>query len=82
MIDSPSFQISSSFEIPESLHQVLYKAWQNRYEEFYEQADRNITLEETLLKILDALEAQDNSLCQNRYLCINGTEISSIMQPT
>ena len=71
MIDSPSFQISSSFEIPESLHQVLYKAWQNRYEEFYEEEiNQTISLEETLLKILDALEAQDNSLCQNRYLCM------------
>ena len=49
-IDSPNFQISSSFEIPEYLYQLLYKAWQNRYEEFYEEsANKTITLEESLL---------------------------------
>ncbi len=69
--DSPSFQISSSFEIPESLHQVLYKAWQNRYEEFYEEEiNQTISLEETLLEILDALEDKndDDSLCHSRYV--------------
>jgi hypothetical protein len=48
-----NFQISSSFEIPESLRQLLYKAWQNHYQELYEEADGTITLEETLLEILD-----------------------------
>ena len=46
-INSPDFQISSSFEIPESLRQLLYQAWQNRYKELYEElADGTITLEE------------------------------------
>ena len=70
-IDYPNFPISSSFEIPESLRQLLYKVWQNRYEEFYEEeADGTITLEETLLEILDALGEQDDSLRHSRYVCM------------
>jgi hypothetical protein len=70
-IDYPNFQISSSFEIPESLRQLLYKAWQNHYEELYEEeADGTITLEETLLEILDALGDRDDSLCHSRYVCM------------
>ena len=68
-IDSPSFQISSSFEIPESLRQLIYKAWQNHYEELYEEEiNQTISLEETLLEILDALEDKDDSLCHSRYV--------------
>jgi hypothetical protein len=68
-IDYPNFQISSSFEIPEFLRQLLYKAWQNRYEELYEEeADGTITLEETLLEILDALGDRDNSPYHYRYV--------------
>lgn len=63
-INYPNFQISSSFEIPESLRQLLYKAWQNHYEELYEEeTDGTITLEENLLEILDALGDKDNSVC-------------------
>ena len=70
-IDSPDFQISSSFEIPESLRQLLYQAWQNRYKELYEElADGTITLEETLLEILDALGDNDDSLSHPRYVCM------------
>ena len=68
-ISYPNFQISSSSEIPESLRQLLYKAWQNHYEELYEEsADGNITLEETLSELLDALGDRDNSLCHYRYV--------------
>ena len=68
-ISYPNFQISSSSEIPESLRQLLYKAWQNHYEELYEEpADCNITLEETLSELLDALGDRDNSLCHYRYV--------------
>ena len=68
-IDYPNFQISSSFEIPESLRQLLYKAWQNHYEELYEEeADGTITLEKNLLEILDALGDKDNSVCHYRYV--------------
>jgi hypothetical protein len=68
-IDYPNFQISSSFEIPESLRQLLYKVWQNHYEELYEEeADGTITLEETLLEVLDALG--DDSSCHSRYVCM------------
>jgi hypothetical protein len=63
-----NFQISSSFEIPESLRQLLDKAWQNHYQELYEEADGTITLEETLLEILDALRDRDDSLCHSRYI--------------
>jgi hypothetical protein len=69
-IDYPNFQISSSFEIPESLRQLLYKAWQNHYEELYEEAGGTINLEETLLGILDVLGDQDDSLCHSRYVCM------------
>ena len=70
-IDSQNFQISSSFEIPESLRQLLYKAWQNSYEEFYEEsANKTITLEENLLEILDAFQDRDNSRCHDRYVCM------------
>ena len=70
-IDSSNFQISSSFGIPESLRQLLYKAWQNRYEEFYEESANNTTnLEETLLEILDAFQEQDDSRCHARYVCM------------
>ncbi len=55
-IDYSNFKISSSYKIPESLHQVLYSAWQNHYEELYEEeADGSINLETTLSEILDAL---------------------------
>jgi hypothetical protein len=64
-----NFQILSSFEIPESLRQLIYKAWQNHYEEIYEEeADGTITLEETLLEILDALREGDDSLCHSHYI--------------
>jgi hypothetical protein len=70
-IDYLNFQISSSFEIPESLRQLLYRAWRNHYEELYEEeADGTITLEETLLEILDALGDRDDSLCHSRYVCM------------
>jgi hypothetical protein len=70
-IDYPNFQISSSFEIPESLRQLLLLAWQNNYEELYEEeADGTITLEETLSEILDALGEQYDSLCHSRYVCM------------
>jgi hypothetical protein len=70
-IDYPNFQISSDLEIPESLRQLLYNAWQNHYEELYEkQADGTISLELTLLEILDALGEEDKSLCHSRYVCM------------
>ncbi|MEM7556984.1 MAG: tetratricopeptide repeat protein, partial [Cyanobacteria bacterium P01_A01_bin.84] len=70
-VEYSNFQISSSYEIPKSLRQLLYKAWQNRYEEFYEEeADGTISLEETLLEILDALGDRDDSLCHVRYVCM------------
>jgi hypothetical protein len=70
-IDYPNFQISSDLEIPESLHQLLYKAWQNHYQELYEeQADGTISLELTLLEILDALAEEDKSQCHSRYVCM------------
>jgi hypothetical protein len=70
-IDYPNFQISADLEIPESLHQLLYKAWQNHYEELYEnQADRTISLELTLLEILDAIGEEDKSMCHSRYVCM------------
>ncbi|MEM7595650.1 MAG: tetratricopeptide repeat protein [Cyanobacteria bacterium P01_A01_bin.83] len=68
-LNSPNFQISSSYEIPESLRQLLYKAWVNHYEELYEeQSGQTITLEVILLKILDALRDKDPSLCHYRYV--------------
>lgn len=70
-IDHPNFQISSSYEISESLRQLLNQVWQNHYEELYEEeASGNITLEETLLFILDALGDKDEKLCHSRYVCM------------
>lgn len=70
-IDYPNFQISSDLEIPEFLRQLLYKAWQNHYQELYEEeADGTISLELTLSEILDALNKGDKSLCHSRYVCM------------
>jgi hypothetical protein len=68
-IDYPNFQISSSFEIPESLRQILYKAWQNHYEELYEEeANGTVTLEAISSEVLDVLN--DDSLGHFRYVCM------------
>ena len=81
-IDSSNFQISSSFGIPESLRQLLYKAWQNRYEEFYEKSeDDTIDLEKTLLEILDTFQDQDDLLCHARYIC-TAVILALSVQPT
>ena len=68
-LDYPNFQISSSYEISESLRQLLERVWQNHYQELYEEgAEGTISLEEALLLILDALGDRDNSLCHCRYV--------------
>jgi hypothetical protein len=62
-----SFQISSACEIPQSLRQVLYTAWQFRYEELYEDAEADsISLEETLKTVLNALD--EDGLGHQRYI--------------
>lgn len=68
-VDYPNFQISPCFKIPKSLRQLLYQTWLHRYEELYEE-ENNVTtsLESALLKVLSALEVDNDSLSHFRYV--------------
>lgn len=65
----PTFDISTAYEIPQSLREILYTTWQFQYEELYEKNDeeKTISLEETLNQVLEALNSKDG-LGHQRYI--------------
>lgn len=66
----PDFEISSSFEIPNHLRDLLHEIWQHHYEELYEEeADGTTPLEDAIKEVLDALWSEDDVLLgHSRYV--------------
>jgi hypothetical protein len=65
----PEFQFSSSFEIPNSLRDLLHDVWLRHYEELYEEeADGTTPLEDTLEEVLQVLWNEDDSFGHSRYV--------------
>lgn len=78
----PNFQISSSFEIPKDLRELLHEIWQRHYEELYEEdADGATPLEAALEEVLDALGNEDNVLSHSRYVLM-ALILSLTVKPT
>lgn len=65
----PNFQISSSWEIPNHLRDILHEVWQRHYEELYEEeADCTISLEDSVAEVLDGLWHEDDILGHARFV--------------
>lgn len=78
----PSFKISSSFEIPVSLGNLLKEIWQRHYEELYEEeADGTTSLENAFEKVLDALWSSSDLYSHRRYVWMAYT-LALATQPT
>ncbi|GFE68618.1 hypothetical protein [Chroococcus sp. FPU101] len=74
------FKISPTYEIPQSLREILYTAWQFQYEELYEEKEKNtISLEEILNQILEALNS--DKLGHQRYI-IMAIILAKAVEPT
>ncbi len=65
----PNFQISSSWEIPNHLRDILHEVWQRHYEELYdEEADSTTSLEDSVAEVLDVIWHEDDILGHARFV--------------
>ena len=72
-----------SNQIPESIQQLINQVKENHYEELYEEeADGNVSLQENLIELIEALEAKDDrSLTNKRFVCL-GFFLALAVTPT
>ena len=70
-IESVNFNYSFS-QIPKPIQPLVTQVFENHYEELYEEdADGSVSLEETLIELIEALEAKDDrSLTSKRFVCL------------
>lgn len=77
----PAFEISSDYELPNELRQILKQVWSLRYEELYEEVPDNIILENSFSKILETIQVQDQNLYNLKYVYIALT-LGLAVEPT